>query len=77
MALFHLTRQHADDRAYRGSGLLGTPGALSMSDDHHREAREHLVRIQARIAEDAVSKQRLDCRRSLPTLALVSWAKEH
>jgi len=30
-----------------------------MSDAHHSEAREHLVRIQARIAEDAVSKQRL------------------
>jgi len=30
-----------------------------MSDDHDREAREHLLRIRARLAEDAISKQRL------------------
>jgi hypothetical protein len=30
-----------------------------MSDIHLSEAREHLLRIQARIAEDAIAKQRL------------------
>jgi hypothetical protein len=40
------------------NGRASALPSATMTDPHHREAHTHLVRIQARLAEDAVAQQR-------------------